>query len=522
MSGRPHTTDREAGRAGPDAEVVDVDPCGVHEQQHAHDHGQPHVTEQAHRHGGPDRERLLDRRTLLKAAAAAAALAALPTRALARPLGPDAGTARTSRLGGRQRLAHADLHNHSQLSDAIGDPSLVHGSMFRSGVDVAALTDHTVAAISGGVPALCSFVPSPPFGTADPCTSTLGVDRAGFERTAAFADGADLPGRFTAVRGFEWSSPYLGHINVWFSQDVTDPLATGGLTAEGLARIGLTIEALRQLLGPLLQLPGGAELIDRIEASGPDGMAGFYEWMLRSPSASLGGGADAIAGFNHPNREPEYFDAFAYDARVRSRMVSMEIINRREDYLFKNWQQGHVDHLDRDGVFEAMRSRRVFATREAGLRLDAATANGDTRMGGFVPGPPRRLVFEVDLEWGVDRVGMPLDIQVLTSGDGVPEVTHVESVRVPAPTERRPIRFSAPVDPRATSWVVLRVADPTRPNDAPGPVGHPCNDRAVAYASPFYLGGVRPKGSSGPRRRRHPWVDGEALLLGPHGAGRDR
>jgi hypothetical protein len=34
--------------------------------------------------------------------------------------------------------------------------------MFRSGLDVAALTDHTVAAISGGVPALCSFVPPPP------------------------------------------------------------------------------------------------------------------------------------------------------------------------------------------------------------------------------------------------------------------------------------------------------------------------------------------------------------------------
>jgi hypothetical protein len=517
----------------------------------------------SHHHDGHEhpRDPLIDRRSLLKAAAAAAALAALPTRALARPLDPEIGTDRASRLGGRQRLAHADLHNHSQLSDAVGDPALVYGSMFRSGLDIAALTDHTVAAISGGVPALCTFVPNPPFGTADPCTSTLGVDRPGFEQTAAFADGADLPGRFTAIRGFEWSSPYLGHINVWFSQDVTDPLATGGLTAEGLARIGITIDALRQLLGPLLQLPGGAELIERIEASGPDGMAGFYEWMLRSPSASLGGGADAIAGFNHPNREPEYFDAFAYDARVRSRMVSMEIINRREDYLFKNWQQGlpsplvacldagwhvgltgvtdehgddwgepegkgrtgiYVDHLDRDGVFEAMRSRRIFATREAGLRLDAATANGNTRMGGFVPGPPRRLVFEVDLEWGADRVGMPLDIQVLTSGDGVPEVVHVEPIRVPAPSDRRPIRFSAPVDPSATSWVVLRVADPAQPNDAPGPAGHPCNDRAVAYASPFYLGGARPRASPGPRPRRHAWVDGEALLLGPHGVGADR
>lgn len=518
------------------------------------DHTDPAQLPVEHDHGGHDHR--IGRRSLLKAAAAAAALTTLPTQALARPLDRETGTSRVSRLGRRQRLAHADLHNHTQLSDAAGDPSLAYDSMFRSGLDIAALTDHTVAAISGGVPALCTFVPSPPFGNTNPCTSTLGVDRPGFEETAEFADGADLPGRFTAIRGFEWSSPYLGHINVWFSQDVTDPLATGGLTAAGLKRIGITIDALRLLLGPLLQLPGGTELIERIEASGPDGMTGFYEWMLRSPSSALGGGSDAIAGFNHPNREPEYFDAFAYDARVRSRMVSMEIMNRREDYLFKNWNRGlpsplvacldagwhvgltgvtdehgtdwgepegkgrtglYVDHLDRDSVFEAMRSRQIFATRERGLRLDVGT-NGNTRMGQFVPGRPRRLAFEVDLEWGAERAGMELEVQVLTSGDDLPEVVHVEPIRVPAPGDRQPIRFTAPIDPSATSWTVLRIADPAEPNDAPGPDGHPCNNFAIAYASPFYLAGARPRRSSGPRRRRHGWVDGEALLVGPHDA----
>lgn len=521
----------------------------------ARDRRPPGVGPQHPEAGHGVQDQVIDRRSLLKAVAAAAALAALPSQALARPLDREVGASRVSRLDRRQRLAHADLHNHTQLSDAIGDPSLAYASMFASGMDVAALTDHTVAAISG--PALCSFLPSPSFGQADPCTSTLGVDRPGFEQTATFADAADLPGRFTAVRGFEWTSPYLGHINVWFSQDVTDPLATGGLTADGLARIGLTIEVLRDLLGPLLQLPGGSELIEQIEASGPDGMAGFYEWMLRSPSSALGGGADAIAGFNHPNREPEYFDAFAYDGRVRSRMVSMEIINRREDYLFKNWRRGlpsplvacldagwhvgltgvtdehgddwgepegkgrtglYVDALDRDSVFEAMRSRQVFATRERGLRLDVGT-NGDTRMGQFVPGRPRRLAFELDLEWGAERAGMPLEVQVLTSGDEVPEVVHVEPIRVPAPTDRRAIRFTAPIDPAATSWTVLRLADPARPSDAPGPDGHPCNNYAVAYASPFYLAGARPRRSSGPRRRQHAWVDGAALLLGPHATG---
>lgn len=512
---------------------------------HSHDHG--------HDHG----VRLpVGRRQILKAAAAAAALAVLPTRALASPLDRTTGTSRVSRLGRRQRLAHADLHNHTQLSDAAGDPSLAYQSMFDAGLDVAALTDHTVAAIATSAPGLCAFVPDPPFGRRDPCSSTLGATRADFEQTLDYADAADLPGRFTAIRGFEWSSPYLGHINVWFTKDVVDPLATGGLTDEGLARIGLTIPALRALLGPLLALPGGEELIEKIEDSGPDGMTGFYEWLLRSPSSALGGGADGIAGFNHPNREPEVFDAFAYDARVRERMVSMEILNRREDYLFKNWGRGmpsplvtcldagwhvgltgvtdehgtdwgqpdgkgrtgvYVDELSRDGVFAAMRARRFFATRERGLRVDVG-ANGNTRMGETVPGRAPRIQFDIDIEWGSDRVGMPLEVQVLTSGPDAPTVVHTEEIRVPAPTDPRPIKVTAPIDRSRTSWAVVRIADPARPSDAPGPDGHPCNNFAVAYASPFFLAGARPQRSSGPRRRpaATPWVDGEALLRGPH------
>ncbi|GGI09808.1 hypothetical protein [Egicoccus halophilus] len=429
--------------------------------------------------------------------------------------------------------------------------------MRHAGLDVAALTDHTVAAVALSAPGVCAFVPDPPFGQTDPCSSTLGMTGGEFERTAEYADAADDPHRFTALRGFEWSSPYLGHINVWFTRDVTDPLETGGLTAEGLARIGITLDGLRALLGPLADLPGGAELLDAVRDAGPDGMAGFYEWLRRSPSSALGGGADGIAGFNHPNREPEVFDAFAYDERVRDRMVSMEILNRNEDYLFKNFAQGlpsplvacldagwHVgltgvtdehgtnwgepddkgrtglwlDRLTRDGVFAAMKSRRMFATRERGLRLDVG-ASGNTRMGGTVPGNAPRLDLEIDLDWGAERAGMPLEVQVLTSGDEVPTVVHTQRIEVPAPRERRPIRVSAPVDRRTTSWAVVRIADPSRPNATPGPAGHPCNDYAVAYASPFYLAGATPRRSSGPRpgrAGRHPWVDGEALLRGVH------
>lgn len=468
---------------------------------------------------------------MLTAGGAAALLSLAPRGVLARPLDPAVGTSRASRLGRRQRLAHADLHNHTQMSDAVGDPGLAYQSLAAAGLDVAALTDHTVAAISPPGPSLCSFVPDPPYGQKDPCSSFLGMSAEDFVATAALADVANIPGTFTAIRGFEWSSPFLGHVNVWFTQDATDPLETGGLAPDGLAQVGLTIPVLRELMGPLLDAPGGEELIERIKASGPGTMQLFYDWLQRDPAHLLGGGADGIAGFNHPNREPAVFDSFAYDQRVRDRMVSMEIFNRRDDYLFKNYDEGmlsplvscldsgwyvgltgvtdehgddwgdpdgkgraglYLNELTRDGVFEAMTARRFFATRERGLRLDVGV-NGRTRMGQTVTDTSPRLHFDIDLEWGTDRVGMPLEVQVLTSGEAVPTVVHSEQVRLPPPSQGRPLRVTATVDRARTSWVVVRIADPSRPNDDPGPAGHPCNNYAVAYASPFYLAGTQPR-----------------------------
>ena len=35
-----------------------------------------------------------------------------------------------------------------------------------------------------------------------------------------------------------------------------------------------------------------------------------------------------LAGFNHPGREPGRFQEFAFDPRVRGRVVSLELFNR--------------------------------------------------------------------------------------------------------------------------------------------------------------------------------------------------
>lgn len=219
--------------------------------------------------------------------------------------------------------------------------------------------------------------------------------------------------------------------------------------------------------------------------------------------------------------------------------MSLELFNRREDYLFKNlaaglpsplvaclnagWRVGIIgvtdEHgtewgsevgkgragvwvrtLQRHGVREALLARRVFATREAGLRM-AATADG-VPMGGTVAPRRRTVSFALDLDLGPELAGTPAAVQVLRPGTQVPEVVEVLggvagsriSIEPYRSKRRNPVRFSLPLDPDDGDWVVLRVADPSRANDAPAPFDHPCNDWGLAYSSPWWLG---------ERRRRH-------------------
>jgi hypothetical protein len=477
-----------------------------------------------------ERDVQLDRRTLLASGLAAGALLAVdPRQVLARPLGTGGGPGadRRSALLPGLHLVHADLHNHSHLSDGTGDAAVVHARLRAAGIDVAALTDHTVAAFAFDRD-VCAPVPDV-VGQRNECRSLFGLNDAGWQRSTALAAAADSPARYVALPGFEWSSPYLGHMNIWFAEDWIDGLQTGGLTADGLARVGIPLELLEfQLRSEFGELMTDAEitaLVTAIRDSEPAGMRRLYDWLLRRPGqGSLGGGADALAGFNHPNREPDAFDNFAYDARVADRLVSLELFNRREDYLFKNlaaglpsplvaclnagWRAGIIGVTDehgtawgseqgkgragvwlrgahRRGVREALLARRVFATREAGLRL-AATAGG-VPMGGAIPARRHVVRFELDLDLGPERTGLPVAVQVLRPGSDVPDVVDVVDA-----TAGQPLRLSVPLDPADGDWVVLRVSDPSRPNDAPAPFDHACNDWGLAYSSPWWFDSAQP------------------------------
>lgn len=453
----------------------------------------------------------LSRRSfLLSGVASGALLLGRPVGALGSILGA-AGAAeaacRTSKLATSAglRLVHADLHNHTLLSDGDGDPANAFASMRSWGLDVAAITDH---ATTGKLGADCAA-----------CGEISGIDEAEWQRVQALADAENTDGGFVAVRGFEWSSPQLGHMNVWFSATWTDPLTCGAVDAESVGAFFLHEGG--DDVPPEMATPAGSLL--RSSPTAGVSMTGFYDWLAADPSRPvLGGGADGIAGFNHPGREGGRFGFFRYDPRLASRVVSMELFNRGEDYLFeqtprapsplvecldKGWRVGltgvtdehgtnwgqpdgkgrtglWVRELTRAGVREAMAARRFFCTREKGLRMDASLKG--VAMGGTVAHTSGVVPVSVDLDKGTEWWGRPVRIQVLQTGRPLPTIVHELDAAVPTDAEPA-ISFDCPIDRADGSWVVVRVTDPSVAADGRATGAFAAAGRAIAYASPFFL-----------------------------------
>jgi hypothetical protein len=381
---------------------------------------------------------------------------------------PDAwGTSRVSRLFPGCWLAHADLHNHTWLSDGAGDPRLAFGSMRTAGLDVAALTDHSRWA------SVFLDVRKAPGWT--------GIDGRAWRQTIALAQAANADGEFVALHGFEWSHAAYGHMNVWDSERFTDPLR-----------------------------------------SAPT-MGRFWRWLERS-------GSDGLAGFNHPGTGRLRFAGFGYRPAMAERLVSLELFNKLEDYLLKDTDRGGqsplnqclnagwrvgllgvtdehgpdwgqpegkgraglwVRELTRDGVLEALAARRFFASRVKGLRLDAALtslAGGSgerARMGTALvhPGGPARL--EVDLDREAWR-GRRLLLQVLRPGDRLPTLAATLEVDLADP-EGPVAALELDLDAADGNWLVVRVTDPAEPADPRATGDWARQGRAIAYTSPFWL-----------------------------------
>jgi hypothetical protein len=456
------------------------------------------------------------------------------------------GTPRASQLQPGRLLAHADLHNHTLFSDGDGTPGDAFESMRLANLDIACITDH-----STGAALLAPAGDALAAGGCGECSTVTGLTEQEWTRLAEIADSYDPADGFLAMRGFEWSAsvPETGHMNVWFSSRWTDPLRTAHAGTSGGAQfagagladdIGANAGPLQEHFGEaghLLASEGSA-----LEAQNPlnaAAMAGMYQWLKRDPSTPLlEGGADGLVGFNHPGREPGRYGNFSFDPTVRDSVVSIEVFNRGEDYLFEglehdrpspivqclgagwkvglngvtdehgtNW--GHprdkgrcgiwLSDFSRAGVRQAMLERRFFATDRRGFRLDVQVSDVETGatalMGQDLVSTGRAVRISVDLDGndpeGIDSYrGRTVNVQVCTRGDLVPTV--VGTFPVTVPIEGGVVPLPAVLDLGESPYVFLRICDPQRPED--GRAALPVTGGAfsgvggaIAYASPVFL-----------------------------------
>src|SRR5690242_2087693 len=238
--------------------------------------------------GEPSRMNPVQRRTFLKAlAVAGGGLAMRPALgATLNGLTGTAGASRRSRLDPSRSLTlvHTDLHNHSFISgDAEGDPYQALNNIRAAGIDVACMTEHAVSGKDHGQYTCPTWQDGG-------CRFIEGINQNDWATMAKIADAAYDPGRFVSFRGFEYSTPTVGHVNVWFGSDFTDPAHEGALaTPRALSEMDRVF-------------PQSQPIADQFE-NAPDtaSITPFYDWLTQAPGTQpFGGGSDAIAAFNHP------------------------------------------------------------------------------------------------------------------------------------------------------------------------------------------------------------------------------
>jgi hypothetical protein len=452
----------------------------------------------------------MDRRTFLRnAALLSGVVAARPWAALGDALGPalpGTGVSRTSKLAASNGLSllTTDLHNHSLISgDAFGDPGDAYRQMRSKGIDVAVLTEHAISGKHHGE-ITC------PGHEQGGCHTVEGINETDWQTMKYLADIANDPGSFVTFRSFEYSTPTVGHLNVYFSQQYTDAMHEHAFfTPPAAAEIDRVIPGTDPVVDNFAALPDIAQ------------MRFFWEWLSSPPEREVfGGGNDGIACFNHPGEFGD-FEGFSYHESAGPLVVLCEALNTDRDFFWygvdrglpnplnaclnAGWRVGFTgvsdEHsttygkdglargglwatgLTREAVREAMISRHSFATFEHGLRLDA-TAN-DVSMGSALK--PGTAQIALDLDAGPAWVGKELVVEVITPGENAATLAASHIVTVPA-LESGPIELEADVSD--SRWMFLRITDPERAPDANATGAHAEHGKAIAYASPWFFDGV--------------------------------
>ncbi len=276
-------------------------------------------------------------------------------------------------------------HQHSIFSDGSPGttPADYYGTGKTNGYDFVFGSDHSDGfIIPVGLHEDCASEQLIDCITIDPMAPTDGILK--WATTKRMAEEATVANEFLAVRGFEWTSDRTGHINVYFTKNITNAKTDGGYVDISLFYNWLSTEPLTI---PLLdELTGGL------------------------------GGADGLAVFNHPGdkklaeEDPAYnWNNFAFSEKAEPFMVGMEVFNGGSDYasdgraffqeaLDKGWHIGAIaseDHhgtdwnnasdpktvfiateLTETGMKQAMRDRSFYAVRDHGLRMEFTTGTG--------------------------------------------------------------------------------------------------------------------------------------------------
>lgn len=269
-------------------------------------------------------------------------------------------------------LYFGGTHSHTSYSDGKGTPAEAFDTArYQGKADFWAVTDHyeQLDAVQGAT------------GTAKKEMEWDVLQRTAKEKTE--------PGKFVALAGWEWFDQTQGHMNA---------LNTGAL-------------------GKLPQIFS----LDR-----------FYKWLPKHP--------EVITGFNHPSAEDDQrkvFNQCAIVPEVATQVLYIEV-SRVEDLKYyylaldKGWRLAplaaednhektwglepnfaavYADALTYDGLIEAFRAHRFYATSDRGLQL-WFDANGQP-MGSEVSG-----AVEFHVSVGSEKQA-DLKVQVLTNGGTV-------------------------------------------------------------------------------------------------------
>ncbi|MCU0670358.1 MAG: CehA/McbA family metallohydrolase [Myxococcota bacterium] len=290
------------------------------------------------------------------------------------------------------RVLWADLHGHTNWSDGTGHPEdYLAYARDVAGLDVVALTDHD----HWGTP----------FFDASP-------DR--WKETQALTERFHAPGRFVTVLGFEWTNWIYGHRHVLYFDSV----------GEVLSSVDPATERPDQLWAALQGKP--AMTIAHHPAGGPVSI----DWSF-PPDPVLEPVTEIVSGHGSseaPDSPTPIYDAIPGDW-VRDQLAKGALLGFVGSGDSHDGHPGYSQFMSvsgglaaifseertREGVFEALRARRTYATNGARILLRASL--GGRRMG--------ETLSIVDLAKAAAAMG---DVQLTVQAIGTGPIEKIEVI----------------------------------------------------------------------------------------------